>query len=236
MRPAPFYRLLLAMTKALFVPLYRLRVDGAERIPATGPVLIASNHVSYWDAVFLQIACPRPIRWMMDEAYYRLPVLNALFRALGCIPVKVAGGNRAALTAAVEALRAEGVVGIFPEGQLSRTGRMGRAHSGVAAIAMRARAAVVPAYLRGAFATWPKGQSLPRLSRVEVRFGEPLYLRRREDVSRDALQGFAWRLMREIKGLFGHGHARHVGRPARHVRGEPPPGGERRRAQDPPGS
>ncbi len=202
------FRALRALIAALFVPLYRLRVEGRDRIPAEGPVLLASNHVSYWDAVFLQVGCRRRIRWMIDGAYYRLPVLTWLFRALGCIPVSERGGNRAALRAATAALAGGDVVGIFPEGLLSRTGRMRRARTGVAMLAARAGAPVVPAYLRGAFFSWPKGQLLPGLSRVTVRFGEPMWLRRREDLSKGALQAFADAVTGAIKGLYGHGRAR----------------------------
>lgn len=208
------FRFLRALLIGIFVPLYRLRIEGRGRIPPEGPVLLAANHASYWDAVFLQIGCRRQIRWMMDGAYYRLPLLNWLFRAIGCIPLAEGGGNRAALRAATEALQAGGVVGIFPEGFLSRTGRMRRAQTGVALLAARAGAPVVPAYLRGAFFGWHKGQIFPRLSRVTVRFGDPMWLRRREALSKGALQGFADRVMGAIKGLYGHGQARRTEAPA----------------------
>ena len=202
------FRFLRALLAAVFVPLYRVRVEGRSRIPAEGPVLLAANHASYWDAVFLQVGCRRPIRWMIDGTYYRLPVLTWLFRGIGCIPVAAAGGNRAALRAATQALKEGGIVGIFPEGFLSRTGRMRRAQTGVALLAARAGAPVVPAYLRGAFFGWHKGQLFPRLSRVTVRFGEPMWLRRREDLSKGALQDFADGVMGAIKGLYGHGQPR----------------------------
>ena len=222
------FRCLRALLTAIFVPLYRLRIEGRERIPAEGPLLLAANHASYWDAVFLQIGCPRQIRWMIDEAYYRLPLLGWLFRAIGCIPVAAAGGNRAALRVATQALKSGDVVGIFPEGFLSRTGRMRRAQAGVAMLAARAGAPVLPVYLRGAFFSWHKGQWFPRFARVTVRFGEPMWLRRREDFSRAALQGFADRVMQAIKGLYGHGQARRMAAQA-----GPWDGTERRQTMEP---
>ena len=212
------FRVLKGLITAIFMPLYRLRSSGEARIPPEGAVVLAANHVSYWDAIFLQIACPRPIRWMIDEQYYRLPILHALFRWIGCIPVKEAG-NRAALDTALAALKAGEVVGIFPEGFLSRTGRMGRPRTGVSTLTARSGGAAVPAYLRGAFFSWHKGQWFPRLTRVEVRFGDPLYLRRREDIDRVAMQRFAEELMEAIKGLYGHEKPRGI-----RAGDQPPPG------------
>jgi len=202
------YPLIRFFGRLVFKPLYRLRSDGAERVPAEGPVILAANHASYWDPVFLQLSVPdRQVRWLMDEDYYNLPVLRWFFRAVGCIPVKNGGGNRRALDAAVQVLQAGGVVGIFPEGHISRTGRMDQARTGVSLLSARTGAAVVPAYLRGAMFSWPKGQKLPRLSRVEVRFAEPMRVQG-DEPDRAVLRAFADRLMAEIKGLFGRGATR----------------------------
>ena len=226
--PLPFFGfgLIRSLCRGIWGTAYRLKIDGVERIPAAGGVILAANHASYWDALFLQAACPRPIRWMIDDAYYRLPVLNWLFRWVGNIPVKAAN-NRAALDAAIEALKAGEVVGIFPEGFLSETGRMRRARTGVSTLAARTGAAVVTAYLRGAFFAWPKGRWVPRLNRVEVRLGGPMFLRRREDITREILQEFADAVMASIRGMFGHGRARRALEgpwDGRERRGSPRPG------------
>lgn len=201
----PGFDLFRRLLAVFFKPLYRLRIEGRERLLSDGPLILAANHVSYWDAVFLQIACPRRIRWILDEGYYHLPVIRWVFRYVGCIPVSEAGGNRAALSAAIQILKDGGVLGIFPEGQLSRTGRMGRFRTGVAMLAARTGAAVVPVYLRGAFFAWHKGQALPHLSRVEVRIAEAMHLRRREEMGREGLQAFSDALMGSVKGMYGHG-------------------------------
>ena len=203
------YPVIRLLGRMIFKPLYRLRSHGEDRVPAEGPVILAANHSSYWDPVFLQLSVPgRQVRWLMDEDYYNLPVLRWFFRAVGCIPVKNAGGNRRALEAAVEVLKAGGVLGIFPEGRISRTGRMIQAHTGVSLLSARTGAPVVPAYLRGAMFSWPKGQKLPLLSRVEVRFAAPMRLAEGEGTEKAALRAFADRLMAEIKGLFGRGGVR----------------------------
>ncbi len=203
------YPLIRLLGHLIFKPLYRLRSHGEEQVPAEGPVILAANHSSYWDPVFLQLSLPdRQVRWLMDEDYYNLPVLRWFFRAVGCIPVKNSGGNRRALDAAVQVLKAGGVLGIFPEGHISRTGRMDQAHTGVSLLSARTGAPVMPAYLRGAMFSWPKGQKLPRLSRVEVRFAEPMRLPEGEGAEKAALRAFADRLMAQIKGLYGRGSAR----------------------------
>lgn len=203
MRSTRLFRPLRALLTGLYGVPYRFRARRTDRIPETGPVVIAANHGSYWDPVFLQIACPRQIFWLMDEAHYRMPVLHHLFKAVGCIPVKDGGGNRAAVDAALGVLGEGGVVGIFPEGFISRTGRLAHFRTGVSTLAARAGAAVVPVYLRGAFFAWHKGQRFPRLSRVEARFAEPMRLQARGEIGREELQAFADRVKAVIRGMYG---------------------------------
>ena len=160
---------------------YRLHLVGETNIPATGGVLLLPNHITWIDAVILQIACPRPIRFLIFDAIYRHPVLNPILRLFETIPISPAHAKEG-LRAASERLQAGEVVCVFPEGELSRTGTLLRLKKGFEIIARKGGAPVVPVWMdqlwgsifsfEGGqfFRKWPKRFPYP----VTVAFGEPL--------------------------------------------------------------
>jgi 1-acyl-sn-glycerol-3-phosphate acyltransferase len=123
---------------------YRYRVSGDERIPENGPAVLVSNHVSYIDAVLLMAASPRPIRFIMDHQIFRMPALGALFRLAGCIPIASHKQDPAtyerAFAQAAQVLRQGDLLGIFPEGSLTRDGQMQPFKGGVMKILQQAEA------------------------------------------------------------------------------------------------
>ena len=123
---------------------YRYRVRGDERIPANGPAVLVSNHVSYIDAVLLMAASPRPIRFIMDHQIFRAPALGALFRLAGCIPIASHKEDPAtyqrAFDQAAQVLRDGELLGIFPEGSLTRDGQLQPFKGGVMKILQQAEA------------------------------------------------------------------------------------------------
>ena len=132
---------------------YRLQVSGIERIPPAGAALLACNHVSYVDVIVVTAACPRPIRWVIDHRIYALPVLHLLFRMLRAIPIARAREDPAMLARAYDAIaqaleRGE-VVGLFPEGRLTRDGEVGEFRPGVRKVLDRTPVTVVPIALSG---------------------------------------------------------------------------------------
>src|SRR5437588_2428581 len=159
---------------------YRVRSLGIENLPASGCLLLP-NHITWVDALILQLACPRPIRYIIDQEFYHKPMLRPLLRTVGCIPID-ARHSRSAIRAATEQLAAGEIVCLFPEGQLTRSGTLLRLRRGYELIAQHANAAVVPVWLDrlwgsifsfqgGRFFTkWPK--EIPY--RVTVAFGRPL--------------------------------------------------------------
>jgi acyl-[acyl-carrier-protein]-phospholipid O-acyltransferase/long-chain-fatty-acid--[acyl-carrier-protein] ligase len=161
---------------------YRLRITGVERLPATGPVLLVPNHVSYIDVVLLQIACPRTIRFLTHTDIVGVPWLNGFFRAMNnTIPVNPTRAKEA-IAAAVEALGRGEVVCVFAEGALTRAGLLMKLQRGYELIARRADAPVLPVWLddlwdsifsvRGdkAFWKWPRRLPYP----ASIHFGTPL--------------------------------------------------------------
>jgi acyl-[acyl-carrier-protein]-phospholipid O-acyltransferase / long-chain-fatty-acid--[acyl-carrier-protein] ligase len=160
--------------------IYRATIFGSEKLPAGG-FLLLPNHITWVDAVVLQLACPRPIRYIIDESIYRNRILNPIFRLARCIPIS---SRRAkdAMRDAAERIRAGEIVCLFPEGQLTRSGTLLRLRRGYELIAREAGGPVVPVWLdqlwgsifsfQGGkfFAKWPR--RIPY--RVVIAFGEPL--------------------------------------------------------------
>src|ERR1700736_965004 len=159
---------------------YRVRALGLEHLP-DGGCLLLPNHITWVDAVVLQLACPRPIRYIIDQEFYRKPALHPCLKALGCIPIDIRH-SRSAIRAAAEKLAAGEIVCLFPEGQLTRSGTLLRLRRGYELIAQHANVPVVPVWLdrlwgsifsfQGGkfFAKWPR--EIPY--RVTVAFGKPL--------------------------------------------------------------
>jgi acyl-[acyl-carrier-protein]-phospholipid O-acyltransferase/long-chain-fatty-acid--[acyl-carrier-protein] ligase len=159
---------------------YRVTAFGREKLPGGGYLLLP-NHLTWVDAVVLQLACPRPIRFIIFEDIYKNPWLNPIFRAVNALPIS---GKRAkdSVRAASEAIKAGEVVCIFPEGELSRTGMLLRLKRGFELIARASDAPVVPVWLdrlwgsifsfeRGKyFFKWPRRFPYP----VTVAFGDPI--------------------------------------------------------------
>jgi 1-acyl-sn-glycerol-3-phosphate acyltransferase len=162
--------------EALFRVLFSYECVGEETIPAQGPAVVAANHPSYLDPVLLSLQVARPIHFMAWDALFRVPLLGALMRLFGAIPVNVRPGQgRDAYARAKALVDAGAVVGIFPEGKRSRSGWMEPAlREGAARLALETGAPLVPATIVGAFRAWPHFRMLPRLARIKVRFHEPI--------------------------------------------------------------
>jgi len=169
------YRLIRAVAFFTIRPYFRLRLEGADRLPATGPFLIAPNHRSYLDPIVLQaVISKRRIVFMMTREWYDKPLLRPFFRFMGAIPVDGEGRNREALERSAAILAADRPLGIFPEGQIHDGVELGPFHSGVAALAMRTGTTIVPAAILGSGDAFPKGRWFPRPYAITIRLGDPI--------------------------------------------------------------
>jgi len=160
---------------------YRVRVEGRGNIPAEGPVILAGNHISFCDSIFLPLVMRRRVTFVAKAEYFEDPKTAWFFRAVGQIPIKRAGGNAAmrALETAKEVLEEGGLFGIYPEGTRSPDGRLYKGHTGVARLAVETGAPVVAVAMIGTAQVQPIGQIMPKLFRtVTVRFSEPMYFGR----------------------------------------------------------
>lgn len=156
---------------------WRTDVHGAQHVPAEGPVVVVANHTGLMDGPLLVGAVPRPMAVLVRRGMFVGP-LGWLLRASGQIPVDDADGGRSALAAARAALRAGGVVGIFPEGSRGR-GDASDARAGAAWLALGTRAPVVPAAVLGTRRTGESVHRPPGLwRRLAIEFAPPLHLER----------------------------------------------------------
>ena len=180
-RPGAVYFVGRTILRPLFWLLYRPAVQGRAHIPAHGPVLLASNHLSSWDTVLIPVAASRPVQFLTKSSYFTRPgvlgrVLRWFFTSIGGVPVVRSRGRdaRAALDAGARILRAGSAFGIFPEGTRSRDGRLYRGHGGAAWLALETGAAVVPVGLVGTDRMRALRHLRPGHTRPAVRFGAPI--------------------------------------------------------------
>lgn len=163
---------------------YRPHVEGTHTVPAHGPVIFASNHLSFLDSIAIPVAAPRPVHFLAKASYFEGKGLSGwlsreFFTAIGAIPVQ-RGAGQAALNALDQQRRLldEGkAVALYPEGTRSLDGRLYKGRTGVAFLALETGAKVVPVGLIGTDKAMPVGAKRPSMKeRVTVKFGEPLDL------------------------------------------------------------
>jgi 1-acyl-sn-glycerol-3-phosphate acyltransferase len=160
---------------------YRPKIIGAEKVPTTGPVILAPNHLAVLDSFIVPLVLPRPVAFLAKAEYFQGTGFKGalskwLFSSLGAIPVERGRGRAAmeAIGAAEDVLRNGGAFGIHPEGTRSPDGRLYRGRTGVARLTLNTGAPVVPVALTGTDKLQPRGTKIPRLAKVTVRFGDPL--------------------------------------------------------------
>ena len=182
---------------------WRPVVEGVEAVPREGGVVLAANHCSIADQLFLGSVLPRPIAfWAKAEYFARDPLTRAVLAGLGAIPVDRSGGGAAdsAFEAAVPVLRDGGVVAVFPEGTRSPDGRLYRGRTGTVRLARSAGVPVVPVGITGTGQVRP---TRPRPGGVRLRFGEPL------DVGGGDVRTATDALMAAIRQLSGQEYVAH---------------------------
>jgi 1-acyl-sn-glycerol-3-phosphate acyltransferase len=164
--------------------IYRPHVEGRAHVPRTGPVILASNHLSFIDSIAIPVAAPRPVHFLAKSSYFEGTGMSGwfsrqFFTAIGAVPVQRGAGQAAldALDQQRQLLVQGNAVALYPEGTRSLDGRLYKGRTGVAFLALQTGAPVVPVALIGTDKVMPVGARFPSLTqRVTVRFGEPLDL------------------------------------------------------------
>ena len=162
--------------------LFRPKVKGLRNVPASGPLIIASNHLSFSDSIFMPLVVPRKVTFLAKSEYFTSPGPKGLlkkltFIALGQVPVDRSGGRRseAALITGLQVLSEGKCLGIYPEGTRSPDGRLYKGRTGIARLAIESGAPVIPVAMFNTEKIQPTGQVIPNIQRVGMTFGEPMY-------------------------------------------------------------
>ncbi len=199
--------------KAVLTPLlhllYRVQVEGRENVPARGRVIVAANHRSFLDSIFIPLMIRRRVTFVAKAEYFDDPKSAWFFRGVGQIPIRREGGDASegALLAALDVLNDDGVFAIYPEGTRSRDGYLHRGHTGVARLALRSGAPIVPCGVIGTDEIQPVDKRMPRVfRRVRLRFGTPIDARTRVHGEEDhlTLRAIADEVMFELQQLTGY--------------------------------
>lgn len=196
-----FFLMLKATGVFILKVFYHVRVQNRELIPLKGPLIVAANHFSYMDPIVLQSMFPRRISFMMTELYYEGRG-KLLFKLLRCICVKEEGTNIAALREGIDVLKKNGVLGIFPEGGVSKEGRFQEGNPGIGFLAVKSGAPVIPAFISGTYEALPKGKIIPGISRIKVIFGSPMKFEPAgDDSNKKGIVEITRQIMKQIEEL-----------------------------------
>jgi 1-acyl-sn-glycerol-3-phosphate acyltransferase len=192
--------------------LFRPYVVGLENVPETGPVIFASNHLSFSDSIFFPLVVPRRITFLAKSDYFTGRGLKGwltavFFRGVGQLPVDRSGGraSEAALRTGLRVLARGDALGIYPEGTRSPDGRLYRGKTGVARMALEARCPVIPVAMIDTEKIQPPGRVVPRIGRAGVKLGKPLDFSRYEGMEGDrfVLRSITDEIMYELMELSG---------------------------------
>ncbi|MCW2758313.1 MAG: 1-acyl-sn-glycerol-3-phosphate acyltransferase [Nocardioidaceae bacterium] len=191
---------------------FRPRTEGVENVPDEGGALLACNHLSYADWLFMPLTLPRRVTFVAKAEYFNTPGIKGWFQkkffyGAGQVPIDRGGANAAAgaLSAAKKVLDEGELFGIFPEGTRSHDGKLYRGKTGVARLALETHTKVIPVAVVGTDVVAPPGKTFGRITRPMVRFGKPLDFSRYEGMENDryVLRSITDEIMYEIMALSG---------------------------------
>jgi 1-acyl-sn-glycerol-3-phosphate acyltransferase len=209
--------------------LYRPRVEGLENVPAHGPAILASNHVSFSDSIFLPLVVKRKITFLAKAEYFTSPGIKGFlsklfFAGVGQVPIDRSSGSaaKAAMDTGKRILLGGHLLGIYPEGTRSPDGRLYRGKTGVARMALECHVPVIPCAMMNTYEIQPLGAKIWRVKQVHIRIGKPLDFSRYEGLSGDRFveRSMTDEIMYELMSLSGQ---QYVDVYASKVKGSAPP-------------
>lgn len=202
------YKIFQAILGPILRRLFKIRVEGIENLPAKGGVILASNHLSFSDSIFLPLVVKRKVIFLAKAEYFEQRRTAWFFSMMGQIPIKRGGGSASAraLESARDVLNAGGVFGIYPEGTRSPDGRLYKGRTGVARLALDTNAPVIAVAMIGTREAQPIGQVKPNFfTPITIKFSRPL-LFERSSPKRDGplvLRRITDEIMFELRELSG---------------------------------
>src|SRR6266478_6397390 len=160
--------------RAIYKVYFRWQVYNPERVPLTGPVILASNHASMIDPPLVGAGLKRGINYLARESLFRFPVVGWVLRNWNSVPVDREGGGARGLKAILDRLLAGGAIILFPEGTRTRDGKLQPARSGIGLTVIKSTAPVVPVRVFGTFEAFGRQMRFPRPRRIAVKYGQPM--------------------------------------------------------------
>ena len=154
------YNFAVVLLKIICIPIFRIRVKGLENIEETDKIIVCANHKSLLDPIFLAISMPQRIYFMAKKELFDKPLLGGLLRALGAFPVDRFGRDLKALRASVSLVNEEKILGIFPEGTRVKETKRENVKDGVAFIALKAKADIMPVEIISTYKPFRKSEIL----------------------------------------------------------------------------
>jgi 1-acyl-sn-glycerol-3-phosphate acyltransferase len=207
-----FYWVVKGILTPILRTLFRPWIDHPEHIPTDGPAILASNHLSFSDSIFLPLVIPRRVTFLAKADYFtgkgvKGKLNKAFFSGVGQVPIDRSGGaaSDAALRTAKRILAEGNLLGLYPEGTRSPDGRLYRGKTGVARMALEAGVPVIPVAMINTDVVQPTGKVIPRLGRVGIRVGRPLDFSRYQGMEGDrfVLRSITDEIMYELMLLSG---------------------------------
>jgi len=169
----PWYRFCRFLFRVYFRLYHRGRIYNRERLPDQGAFILAGNHVSFLDPPFFGLCCHREAFFMARDTLFRNPLANRVLRSWNCVPINRDRGDIGAMRMVLRMLREGKAVLMFPEGTRSPDGTLQEPRAGIGMIVARANVPIVPMRIFGTNRALPRGTSLPRPAKVQVKFGQP---------------------------------------------------------------
>ena len=192
--------------------LFRPWVRGLENIPSSGAAILASNHLSFSDSIFLPLQSRRPVVFLAKSEYFtgkgiKGALTRWFFKSTGQLPIDRSGGkaSEASLNTGLSVLGSGQLLGIYPEGTRSPDGRLYRGRTGIARMALEAKVPVIPVAMIDTEKVQPIGKRLPRIRRIGIIIGQPLDFSRFDGMEGDriVLRAVADEIMYELMKLSG---------------------------------
>jgi 1-acyl-sn-glycerol-3-phosphate acyltransferase len=162
------------LVRLAFTYAFQIRYSGQENIPLSGGVLVASNHQSHLDPPLVGGGCKRRMSYLARDSLFRFAPFAWLIRSFDAIPIDREGLGLSGVKETLRRLKQGKMVLVFPEATRTRDGEMGRFKPGFATMAVRSKAAILPAAIEGAYQVWPRRQRFPGLGIIHVHYGPPL--------------------------------------------------------------
>jgi 1-acyl-sn-glycerol-3-phosphate acyltransferase len=170
------YRIAWLSFRFIYATYFDWRTFNPERVPLTGPVILASNHASFIDPPLVGAGLKRDINYLARESLFRFPGIGALLRSWNSVPVDRDGGGAAGLRAILDRLLDGGAIILFPEGTRTRDGKLQAARSGIGLAVIKSTAPVVPVRVFGTFEAFGRHLRFPRPCPIAVKYGRPMLL------------------------------------------------------------